>query len=58
MDSPLNQVNSISVENGILGKIMGYATLTITTSSSSYRYKYIAKAGKIKEAVIEQIDKF
>lgn len=56
MDSPLNKVNNISVEQGLGGKIFNYSTLVILTSSGNYNFKYIKSADAFKSRVMEQIE--
>lgn len=56
MDSPLNKVNNISVEQGLGGKIFNYSTLVISTSSGNYNFKYIKSADAFKSRVMEQIE--
>jgi uncharacterized membrane protein YdbT with pleckstrin-like domain len=58
MDSPLNKINNIGIEQGLFGKILGFGTITITTSSGSYVFKCIANPGNFKNLVNHQIDVF
>lgn len=58
MDSPLNKINSISVESGLLGKIFGYATITVNTSSTVYIFKNISQAENFKHTVLEEMNRF
>ena len=58
MDSPLNKINTISVESGLFGKIFGYATVTVNTASTIYDFKYIANAESFKHNVLEEMERF
>lgn len=58
LDAPLNKINNISVSSGLLGKIFGYGTVHITTSSGAYAYKHVAKPEKFKLGLMAQVDKF
>lgn len=58
MDSPLNKINSISVESGLFGKLFGYATVTVNTASTVYVFKSISKAVNFKKCVLEEMDRF
>lgn len=58
MDSPLNKINTISVESGLGGKIFGYATVTVNTASTIYIFKCIANAENFKQNVLEEMEKF
>lgn len=56
MDSPIGKVNSVTVEQGLGGKIFGYAKIVISTSSGGYTFNYIKNADSFRSAVMEQID--
>jgi len=58
LESPLNKINNVSVRSGLLGKILGYGNIDITTSSGSYVYKGIAKPEQFKANLMKQIDQF
>lgn len=58
MDSPLNKINSISVESGLFGKIFGYATITVNTASTYYVFRDIVQAENFKHNVLEEMDRF
>lgn len=58
MDSPLNKINSISVESGLFGKIFGYATITVNTASTIYVFANIIQAEAFKHAVLEEMERF
>lgn len=56
MDSPIGKVNSVTVEQGLGGKIFGYAKIVISTSSGGYKFNFIKNADSFRSAVMEQID--
>lgn len=58
VDSPLNKINNISVEQGIFGKIFGYGHVVITTSSGGYNFNCISHPDTFRSAVMNQIDAF
>lgn len=58
MDSPLNKLNSVSVESGLFGKIFGYGTIVINTASTVYYFKYIKNANNFKTLVASEIDNY
>lgn len=41
MQSPLSKIDTVSFTNGIVGKIIGYGTVKISTTSSHFRFRYI-----------------
>ena len=57
LNSPLDKVQSVSVSNGLFGKIFGYGTITITTAASSIAFDGIAGANKLNLRINEQIEK-
>ena len=58
LDAPLDKINNVSVSSGLFGKILGYGTVSITTSSGSYLFKGIAGADSFKTSLMAQIDQF
>ena len=58
LDTPLNKVNTISISSGLGGKIFGYGTLRITSSSGAYVLKGIKSPATFRDAVLAEIDKY
>lgn len=58
LDAPLNKINNISVEQGFFGKILGYGTIRIDTSSGTYQFANVSNPTGFKSALMEQIDKY
>lgn len=58
MDSPLNKINNISVEQGLGGKIFGYGKIVITTAAGNYNFNFISQPDVFRNAVMNQIDVF
>lgn len=58
LDSPLNKINSVQVQQNLFGKIFNYGTINITTSSSSFSFKFISKPNEFKKILNNQIDIF
>ena len=58
MDSPLNKINSVSVENGLFGKIFGYGTLTVNTASTVYTFKNIKQVENFKHVLMEEMERY
>lgn len=56
MDSPLGKVNSVSVEQGLGGKIFGYGRIVVSTSSGGYNFNFIKTPDAFRSAVMNQID--
>jgi len=58
MDSPLNQVNNVSVASGLFGKIFGYGNITITTAAGTHAFRSIKAPEEFRKALTEQIHLF
>lgn len=58
LDSPLNKINNVSVNNGFWGKILGYGNVNISTSSGAYVYHSVAQPEDFKSRLMNQIDQF
>lgn len=58
LNSPLNKINNISVENGFWGKIFGYGTVHVDTASGSYDFKYIARADNFRTNLLNAIEQY
>lgn len=56
LDAPLNKLNNISVQQGILARIFKYGTVSVTTSSGEFKFDFIQHPTIIKNLIIEQID--
>jgi len=41
MQSPLNKIDSVSYSSGLFGKIIGYGTVRISTTSSTFKFRFI-----------------
>ena len=55
VDSPLNKINNVKVEQSLLGKIFNYGTIYVYTSSNVHKFKNISKANEFKEILNNQI---
>ncbi|MGN0163705.1 MAG: PH domain-containing protein [Candidatus Ornithomonoglobus sp.] len=58
LDTPLNKVNNVTVNSGFWGKIFGYGTIKITSSSDDYEFSGIKNAAGFRSALMNQIDQF
>lgn len=58
LDTPLNKINNVSVEQGLCGKIFGYGTIVVSSSSAQYNFKGIKNPETFRNRLMEQIDKF
>lgn len=58
LDSPLNKINGVQVKQDILGQILNYGTVTITTASTKFDYNYIYNPNEFKNILNNQIEKY
>ena len=58
MESPLNQINNVSVTSGLFGKLLGYGDVEFTSASGKYAFLRIAKPDDFRMALMEQIEGF
>ena len=58
LDAPLNKINNASVNQGFFGKILGYGTVRIDTSSGTYLFGHISDPNGFKTALMNQIEKY
>ena len=58
LDTPLNRINNINISSGFWGKIFGYGTLKINSSSGVYEFAGIKNADSFRSALMNQIDQF
>ena len=58
LDAPLNKINNASVNQGLFGKILGYGTVRIDTSSGTYVFGHISDPDGFKTALMNQIEKY
>lgn len=56
LESPINKIQNIKVQHSILGRILKYGTIFITTDSGVYGFKYINKPEDFRKAVMSQIE--
>lgn len=58
LDSPLNKINGVQVEQGLFGKIFNYGTISVTTASTVFKFKYIDKPAEFRIILNNQIEAY
>ena len=58
MESPLDQISNVKVEQGFLGSLFGYGTVVVSTDSSDYYFKSIKDADYFQQAVMKRIHQY
>ena len=56
MQSPLKRIDSVSFSNGLIGKIIGYGTVEIATSSSHFKFRFIKDGQSIYNDIFKQLE--
>lgn len=56
MQSSLNKIDSVSFSNCLIGKIIGYGTVQITTQSSVFKFRYIREGQTLYSDIFNQIE--
>ena len=58
VDTPLNKVDNITVTQGLLGKMLGYGTIFVSSTSGKVGFEYIKSPETFRKKLMEQIDQF
>ena len=58
LDTPLNKLNTVSVSSGLFGKIFGYGTSRVSSSSGEYVFKGIKSPDLFRQTLMEEIDRY
>ena len=59
VDVPLDKIHSVSVSNGLFGKIFNYGNVVISMSTyETFRYQYISNPDEFKATLMEEIDRY
>jgi uncharacterized membrane protein YdbT with pleckstrin-like domain len=58
IDSMLDKVSNVRIDQGLLGRIFNYGSVEITTAGDSVMFSGIAKPNVFKAAVINQMDSY
>lgn len=56
LQSPLNKIDSVSFSNGLVGKLIGYGTIIIATTSSVYKFRFVGDGQNLANDVFNQLE--
>ena len=56
MQSPLNKIDSVSYSNGLMGKLIGYGTVNIATTSSNFKFRFIREGQTLYNDIFNQLE--
>ena len=58
MDSPLNKIQNVAVNAGIMGKIFGYGTITVNTAAGNYVFPGISRPNEFRTTLVNQMEEY
>ncbi len=58
LDTPLDKITNVSLNQSLLGRIFNYGSLAITTGGEAREFVMIGDPAALKRSVSEQIDAF
>lgn len=56
LQSPLNKIDSVSFKNGLFGKLIGYGTVEIATTSSHFKFRFIKEGQSFYNDIFNQLE--
>ena len=56
MQSPLNKIDSVTHSNGLFGKLIGYGTVEIATTSSKFKFRFIREGQSFYNDIFNQLE--
>ena len=56
MQSPLNKIDSVSHSNGLIGKMIGYGTVRIATTSTTFKFRFIRDGQTFYNDIFNQLE--
>lgn len=56
LDSPINKITSIKVEQNLLGKIFNYGTIHINTPAGFYTFECLDNPNQIKDLIFNKMN--
>lgn len=56
MQAPLNKIDSVSFKNGLIGKIIGYGTVKISTTSTVFNFRFIREGQSLYNDIFNQLE--
>ena len=57
LDSPIDKITSVKVEQKLFGKIFNYGTIYINTASGDYTFEYIPNVEQLRDVIIKNASK-
>lgn len=56
MQAPLNKIDAVSYSNGLMGKLIGYGTVQIVTTSSKFKFRFIREGQSFYNDIFNQLE--
>lgn len=58
MDSRIEQITSVKITQGLMGKIFNYGTISINTAGGNYIFNYMPNPERIRKAINSSMDNY
>ena len=58
VDVPISKINGILVEQGIVGKLLGYKTIVVSTSSNVVKFPKVNNADYFSKKTLDQVENY
>ena len=55
-ECPLDKIDNVTIQNGILGAMFGYGTVEVKAVNGTFSFSYITKAADFKNAILSAIN--
>ena len=56
MQAPLNKIDAVSYSNGLMGKLIGYGTVQVVTTSSKFKFRFIRDGQTLYNDIFNQLE--
>lgn len=56
MQAPLNKIDAVSYSNGLIGKLIGYGTVQIVTTSSKFKFRFVREGQSLYNYIFNQLE--
>ena len=56
MQCPLNKINSVSFTNGLMGKLLGYGTVRISSGATQFKFRFIREGQSLYSDIFHNLE--
>ena len=58
LSSPLDKIDHVSVESGLFGKLLGYGTIVVHSTSGKYAFQLISHPEHFRDVLLDTIERY